>query len=544
MAVPRRRPRRSAVTLLFAVAASVASPGHAPAQDEPRDTLTIGIAQMSATLHPLIVGHVAKRYLLAMTLRPLVVFDKDWKQSCPVCADGRLSEGSQVTTVSLHPKARWGDGTPVTAEDAVFAWEVGRHAEGGATYHTMFRSIRRIEVFDDKTFRIHSDGPLALGEYYLLPAHLEGKIFAGAPREYGRRTRYDTDPTNPGLYHGPYRIAALVPGSEVVLERNPHWFGAPPYFRRITVKLLGDTAKAEASLLSGAIDYLAGEVGLSLEQVIEIEARHRDRFRFVYKPSLAYEHIAVNLDHAILADRRVRQALLLAIDREAVMREVYGGRIPVAHTFSLPEEMLGEAGVAHHPHDPTRAKALLDAAGWSEIRDGVRHDKAGVRLAFAFMTTEGNRGRERVQQIVQRQWREIGVEARIVNQPTRMLFDVTLKQRKFEGVVLKAWFRGPRSYGSFFLHSPEIPTAANNYAGQNYSGFRAADRVLAALARAGGQEKDALLVELQKTYTEELPELPLHFRGEAYVMPHWLEGVEPTGHADHSTNRVEYWRAK
>lgn len=544
MAVSRPRPRRSALLLVCAVAALLGRPELLAAQDKPRDADREGIAQLSATLHPLIVGHIAKRYLLAMTLRPLGVFDKEWKQVCPVCAGGRLSQGSQVTTLSIHPKARWGDGTPVTAKDAVFAWEVGRHDESGATSHAMFRSIRNIEVFDDKTFRIHSDRPLALGAFYLLPAHLEREIFAAAPRDYNRRTRYNTDPANPGLYYGPYRIVEYAAGAEVVLERNSHWFGAPPHFRRITIKLLADTATAEANLLSGGIDYLAGEVGLSLEQVIEIEARHRDRFRFVYKPSLIYEHIAANLDHAILADKRVRQALLLAIDREALMREVYGGKNPVAHTFSLPEEMLGEAGVVRYPYDPARAKALLDAAGWSELRDGVRHNKAGERLAFAFMTTEGNRGREQMQQIVQRQWREIGVEARIVNQPTRVLFDVTLKQRKFEGVVLKAWFRSPRSNGSFFLHSAQIPTAANNYAGQNYSGFRAADRVIDLLARALGREPAAYLVELQKIYTEELPELPLHYHAEAYVMPHWLDGVEPTGHADHSTNRVEFWRAK
>jgi len=543
MAVPRPRPRRSAVLLVCAVAALIGRPELLPARDK-RDTLTIGIAQLSATLHPLIVGHIAKRYLLAMTLRPLAVIDKDLKQACPVCAGARLSESSRVTTVSIHPDARWGDGTPVTAKDAVFAWEVGRHAESGATYHAMFRGIRNIEAFGEKSFRIHSDGPVVLGEFYLLPAHLESRIFAAGARDYDRRTLYNTDPANPGLYYGPYRIVEFAAGAHVVLERNPFWFGAPPHFRRITLKLLGDTATAEASLLSGGIDYLAGEVGLSLEQVIEIEARHSTRFRFVYKTSLVYEHIAANLDHPILGDMRVRLALLLAIDREKILREVYRGKNPVAHTFSLPEEELGEAGVRRHPHDPARARALLDAAGWSDIRGGIRHNQAGERLAFAFVTTAGNRGRELVQRIVQRQWREIGVETHIVNQPSAVLFDVTLKQRKFEGVVLKAWFRGPRSNGSFFLHSRQIPTAANNYAGQNYVGFRGADRVFEALARAGGRERAALLAELQKIYTEELPELPLHFRAEAYVMPHWLDGVEPTGHSDHSTNRVEFWRAK
>jgi peptide/nickel transport system substrate-binding protein len=537
------RARRLRVLACLALAWACLAPA-ALAQEKTRETLTIGIAQLSDTLHPLIVGHIAKRYLLGMTLRPVTIFDKDWKQVCTLCEPGRLSVGPGLATIDIHPEARWGDGTPLTAKDFIFAWEVGRHPDSGATYHAMFRAIRSIEAHSDKRFRLTFDRQPAFGEFYPLPAHLEREIFLAAPREYNRRTRYNTEPGNPGLYFGPYRIAAVVPGAAVTLEPNAHWFGRRPYFRRVVVKLLGDTKAVEDALLSGAIDYLAGEVGLSVEQVIDIETRHRERFRFVYKPSLVYEHIAVDVDHPILKDKRVRQALLLALDREAVTREVYGGKNLVAHSFALPQERLGEDGVQRYPHDPARAQALLDEAGWRELRDGVRHDQAGQKLAFAFMTTAGNRGRERVQELVQRQWRVVGVETRILNQPSAVLFDVTLKQRKVDGVVLKAWFRAPFSSGEFFLNSPQIPTAANNYAGQNYSGFRGADPVFAQLARAGGAERVRLLGGLQKIYTEELPELPLYFRAEAYVMPHWLEGVEPTGHADHSTHRIEFWRAK
>lgn len=533
-----------AVFVVLAVAALGSISRPAAAQDRPRDTLTIGIAQLSATLHPLIVGHIAKRYLLGMVLRPIAIFDKEWQRVCPVCADGRVSVGPRVATIVIHRDARWSDGTPVTSDDFVFAWEVGRHSESGATSHAMFRAIRNIEVFDDKRFRVHSDQPVVFGAFYPLPAHLERAIFAAAPGDYNRRTLYNVDPARPGLYYGPYRIVEADAASHVVLERNPHWFGPRPHFRRVTVKVLGDTATAEAALLSGGIDYLAGEVGLSVEQVIDIEARHRERFRFVYRPSLAYEHIAFDVDHPILKDRRVREALLLAVDREALVREIYAGRNPVAHTFSLPEEAMGEAGVRRHPHDPARARALLEEAGWREIRDGIRHDSQGQKLAFTFMTTAGNRGREGAQAFVAREWRAIGVETRIVNQPTAVLFDVTLKQRKFEGAVLKAWFRAPFSTGEFFLRSAQIPTTANNFAGQNYSGFRGADRVYAALATASGARRAALLSELQGIYTAELPELPLYFRAEAFVIPHWLEGVEPTGHADHSSHSIEYWRAK
>src|SRR3546814_18355727 len=100
-----------------------------------------------------------------------------------------------------------------------------------------------------------------MNDFRRLPAHIEEPIFDAAPEDYRKRTAYDTDPTNRGLYFGPYRLVEAVPGSRLVLERNETWLGKRPVFDRITVLTIAQTTELEANLLSGNVDMLAGELG-------------------------------------------------------------------------------------------------------------------------------------------------------------------------------------------------------------------------------------------------------------------------------------------
>ena len=138
-----------------------------------------------------------------------------------------------------------------------------------------------------------------------------GRCSRRIPATYRNRTLFDTDPTNPGLAFGPYRIAQLEPGSQIVLERNPTWWGEPPAFERIVIKAIENTTALEANLLSGEVDMIEGSARACRSiRRWRFERRHGDRFQVLYKPGLVYEHMDVMLDNPILADVRVRQALL------------------------------------------------------------------------------------------------------------------------------------------------------------------------------------------------------------------------------------------
>ncbi len=161
------------------------------------------------------------------------------------------------------------------------------------------------------------------------------------------------------------------------------------------------------------------------------------------------------------------------------------------------------------------------------------------------MTTAGNRTRELVQQVLQSQWRQVGIDVRIRNQPARVYFGQTLAKRKYTAMAMYAWLSAPESVPRSTLHSSEIPTEANNWRGQNYTGYvnpemdRLVERIEVELDRGA---RRALWRRLQHIYAEDLPVIPLYFRAEPYIYPKWLKGVAPTGHQITTTNWIENWR--
>ena len=549
--------KKSLISVLAAVFLFAAGEARAS-----REELVIGMTQFPSTFSPVINAMLAKSYILAMTRRPFVTYDQAWELTCMLCVELPTIENGLARRETLpgggvgmaldyeiQANATWGDGTPVTTEDVLFGWEVGKHPLTGVADRDAYERIVSIHVHGPKRFTVHLDKLYydypARGSFPILPAHLERDAFT-EPAEYRYRTLYDAEPTNPGLYFGPYRIEDVVSGSHVTLVINPSWWGETPHFARITVRVIENTAALEANLLSGAVDYVAGELGFSIDQALSFERRNGDAFKFLYKPGLVYEHIDLNLDNPILADRRVRRALLYALDRETLVATLFGGKQPVAHSNVNPLDWVNSDDVPVYPYDPATAAALLDEAGWTVFKDGVRHKSTGERLSLRLMTTAGNKIRELVEQVLQSQWKKIGIDITIKNEPARVFFGETVTKREFPAMAMYAWLSSPESVPRSMLHSAMIPTAENNWAGQNVMGFVNAE--MDALIEQTETELDreirrGLWRRMQQIYAGELPVLPLYFRAQAYILPPWLSGIEPTGHQASTTLWVERWRA-
>ena len=497
-----------------------------------------------------------------MAQRPFTAYDPKWQLICMLCTELPTIENGLAKieqqpdgrdgialTYTIRPEATWGDGTPLTTDDVLFTYQVGRHPQSGVSNAELYRRILGIDAIDAKTFVMHLDRVEfeynAINDFRPLPAHLERPVFEADPVAYRNRTIFDAEPANPGLYFGPYRITEVSSGAFIVLEPNPTWWGEPPQFKRIVVKVIENTAALEANLLSGSIDMIAGELGLTIDQALAFEKRHGDQFKIVYEPGLTYEHIDLNLDNPILADVRVRKALIMGLDREALSQQLFEGRQPVAHTSVNPLDWVHSDEVPRYHEDLAAAAALLDAAGWGQGQGGVRHNAAGEPLTLELMSTAGNRTRELVEQVLQSQWQRLGIDVRIRNEPARVFFGETVAKRKFGAMAMFAWISSPENVPRSTLHSEEIPTEANGWAGQNSTGYKnpEMDQLIDAIEVELDREKRrAMWHRLQEIYAEDLPSLPLYFRANPHVWPLWLEGVTPTGHMNPSTLWVEHWR--
>ncbi|MBP7843985.1 MAG: peptide ABC transporter substrate-binding protein [Proteobacteria bacterium] len=537
------------------------------ARSQAGGTLKIGVSQEFEILNPVISQMATSSYIFTMATGALTTIGEDWKWRCVLCTElptfenkmvKKLPGGKLLVNWEILPNAQWGDGTPLTGNDVKFSWMVGQHPNVSVGQRDTYSRVIALEVDKDNpkkfsmTFKESRYDYYQLGTFYILPKHLEEPIFEKTKNQassYEKQTLYNTDPGNPGLYFGPYVVKEIKLGSHIVLVKNPKYFGEAPKINQIVVKYVANTQALEANLLSGEIDMIS-EMGLFFDQLLGLEKKFRDntelgsKYRISLKQGTIYEHITFNFKDPIVKDKKVRQALAYGLDREKMVKALFDGRQEVALHNIHPLDPYYTDNVKRYSYDLNKAQQLLEEAGWKvNPSDGMRYkDKKPLELTL--MTTAQNQLRERIQVYVQAEWKKLGVEVKIKNEPARVFFGETVRKGTFPNLAMFAWVSSPDNPPQSTMHSKEIPTAKNGYSGQNSGGYvnAEADALLDKIPLEFNFDKRKLMVQrLQEIYAEELPALPLNLRADFAIVPSKMTGYETTGHQFYSTQYSWRW---
>lgn len=531
--------------------------------------LKIGISQEFENFNPLISNMSATSMMMRMVLRNLVTINADGKwvpvlaKEIPTLENGgakiveKNGKKKIVAVWEIHEWAKWGDGKPVICDDFGLALKIAASPNVSIAEKEVYTQVESI-VADPKnpqkctfTYEKPKWDFYTLGTFNPLPKHLEEAIFKkfGAQKEgYEKNTLYTKDPTNVGLFNGPYLISEIQLGDHVTFVPNPNYGGEAAKIKKIIVKLIPNTGTLEANLRSGTIDLIS-TLGLAFDQALGVEKKIKAEglpYTVLYQPSAVYEHIDLNLDNPFLKDIRVRKALVYSMNREDLVKALFEGKqTPAIHNIT-PKD-------AWYTDDPTKivlykfskrdAEKLLEEAGWKTGPDGFRY-KDGKKLSFTLMTTAGNKTRELVQVYLQNQWKQVGIEILIKNEPARVYFGETTKKRKFEAMAMFAWVSSPENSPKSTFHSINIPTQKNGWSGQNQMGWvnKSVDEAINKLdVEFNPQNRIVLVHEILKAYTDEVPVLPLYYRSDVAVIPTQLKNYRLTGHQFPETNEVEKW---
>ena len=240
---------------------------------------------------------------------------------------------------------------------------------------SLFESLEKVETVDARTaratFRTASPGQRSAFNLPLLPARLY------------RGTDVATNPANRRpLATGPFRLASWE-GGTIRLVRNTQYFGTPPAWEQVVLRVVPESSPAFQALLTGALDETR------LNAVQRVEAARDAAVREVRYDEIAYTYLAWNNRLPQFEDPRVRRALTMLIDRETIARTLYGGLARPANGPLPPGLWPHDATLAPLPYDPARAASLLDEAGWRKSRDGVR-SRGAHRLAFTLSSGGGS----------------------------------------------------------------------------------------------------------------------------------------------------------
>jgi peptide/nickel transport system substrate-binding protein len=511
---------------------------------ERQKSLTIGISQEPDSLWIPFKEMLASEEVARPTAYTLTIFDENrrlipWAaKEIPTEKNGQLvlfqedGKTKMRATWVLRDEFNWPDGTPLTADDFVLGFEIFKDPAQEIVDRTVVEKIEsmKAEGADRKTLVVTWKEPFAyyanFRQHEAVPVKVVRPLYESQAGEL-KKHPFGIKPQLAGAF----TIQEWVAGSHITAVRNPNAKGfLVPKLDRITWRIIPQTNTLEANIVSGTIDAIS-PIGLSFDQAVEFEKRHGDKFNVHFTEGLVWEHIDFNLDNPILADIRVRRALAHGANRQLICDELFFGRQPVAHGTQPPKSVYYNPDVMQYPFDPIRAKELLAEAGWLPGARGIRF-KDGKPLKLVLMTTSGNKMREQVETILQSQWRDLGVQIEIKNQPAKVFFSETMRKRKYSGMMMFAWTADPVRMSDTLWRCDNVPNKENNYQGQNIPGWcnpKATELISAMSTEMDADKRHSLGKQFEKVWAEELPALPLYFRVDVSVTRKGLRNWKPTG---------------
>jgi len=495
--------------------------------------LRYGSLQEPDTLNPLLSDLLATAEVGRLVFSGLVsTNDKgewlpDLASDVPTTANGGVTPDGLRITYRLRQGVTWHDGVPFTAEDVKFTWQLIMNQKINIVSRDGYDRISAIETPDPNTVVVK------FREYY--PSYLT--LFTTILPKHRLETAGDINkaPFNRApIGTGPFIFKEWQIAEAIIFEANPTYFQGKPILKKLIYKIVPDSSMLLTQLKAGEVDIISN-IGFSyLEQVRAVEG-----VRTVITPTMIWEHMDFNLDNPLFQDARVRKAVSIAIDRQAIVTEVLRGAAIPAHSDQSPLSWAYSPMQQTPAVDVNAARDLLIQAGWTPGPDGIM-TKDNKKLAFSLTTPVGNKLREHTAQKIAEQLKRIGVSVEVRPVDAALFFNELLKGRRFEA-ALYAWVAGIDPDNFNLWNSQRIPRSANGYTGKNYPGWR--NQEVDQLTDLGMRTIDVaarkeIYFRIQDLLREDCPVVPLYFRGNIDAVKSVVANYQPN-----STFSGNLWNA-
>ncbi len=393
----------------------------------------------------------------------------------------------------------WPDGVPLTLDDVIFTYDLLRTASvrpSPAPPDAL--STARIAKADARSLRIELDQPFAALPAYLTTGILPQHLLKDATAQTIGESPFNQRPVGAG----PYRLVELTP-SHAVLEANSVYHAGMPFIERFELRFFKDGQSLLAAMTAQELDGAYFTSGLSEAEELSLENDGGLRRQLLSTGDLTLVYL--NLDRTIFSDRRVRQALLYAIDRDRIAALVYGGMARKVDSPLVDGIWSQVDALSRYGTDQRTAGLLLDEAGWRLNSSGER-ERNGAKLAFELTTTPDTFD-VMVANELAAQWKQVGVTATVqVKGSTTIVRDVL----------------GPRAFDALLFEQPSAPdpdpypywhSGEATPAGFNLASFEdnRVDQLLTQ-ARSTPQivRREDLYRQFQELFAQEVPSLPLY----------------------------------
>jgi peptide/nickel transport system substrate-binding protein len=382
----------------------------------------------------------------------------------PTPENGGISKDGLAVTYHLRKGVHWQDGPLFTADDVIYTWQQVMNPANNVGSRVGYDVIAGIDKKDDYTIVVHLKKPFAPfvasfftmsgNPYPILPKHLLS--------QYADINHADFN--NKPVGTGPFIVQSWEKGNVIVMVANPNYWRGPPKLKKVEYHIIPNENTLLTQLQTHELDFTYNASSSQYEELKNIPGTR------VYLTAFTqYGQLGINTTTPALSDKRVRQALTYATDRAEIIHKI-------SHDVNIPADSdqptflwAYNKNVKKYPYDIAMAGTLLDAAGWTMGSDGYRHNAKGEKLSVQLTAATGRQDSIQTEEIVQAQWRKVGVEATIKDYLSPQLFASygaggIYQTGKFE-IGNYSWINGVDPDNSTLWMCDQIPSAG--VAGQN-----------------------------------------------------------------------------
>lgn len=469
--------------------------------------LTVGFADAISSLDPQLNNHAGDHNASHMMFGALTAKEVDGV--VPYAAESWTLIDPTTWEFKIRDNANWTDGTPVTSEDVKFSYERASDVPGSiASYRGFLRTVDSVEIVDDKTLRVITNVPnpllpINLSMVYLISKHVGETASSNA---------YNSGEALVGM--GPYTLEGYTPGDRLKMTRNEDFFGPKYEWDNVEYRYIPNPAARSAALLSGDVDVI-DKVSISdldtLNASNDVTVHSYPGLRvLLLQPSFNPEPSELITDNAgklldvnPLLDVKVRQAMSIAINREAIVDRIMRGGATVANQW-MPADSFGfDPEIEEIAYDPEAAKALLAEAGYPDGFNLTMH-VPGDRYPMATETA----------QAVAQFWTRVGITTQVESVPYSVYGGKA--NRNEYAMSMIGWGNGTGE-GTYAMTTILATSDKEKGLGATNWGRYSSERLDAALKKATSEFDDAkreeFIREGAKAVSEEVGVIPLfHYK--------------------------------
>ncbi len=427
----------------------------------------------------------------------------------PWLADSWEMPNAQTYVFHLHQGVHFHNGQLLTARDVKWTFDSLLSGKIRSAKTSTYAPVEHIDAPDDYTVVFHLKEPFAPMLWNLSDGAI-GIVPYGSGDDFNR---------NP-IGSGPFRFVRAQMDKEVVIERNPNYWAAAAKLERVEFKVIPDATTRALELRKKSADIalnsLAADTVVALERDRDLTVAHSD--------GTIYAYLAMNLRDPILKDVRVRHAMAYAINVEPIIHYLLRDQARPAYGVLPPQHWAYNSDVAKYPHDPARARQILDDAGY-RASNGIR-----FHLTMKTSTDESTR---LLAAVLQQQLREVGIALDIRTFEFATFFaDVTKGAYQVHSL---RWVGGSNLDPDIFEHIFDSGSFAPKRANRTfYSNPRVDELIREARGTVDQQKRKVIYDEVQRILADDLPYINLWYLDNVLVHTNRVRGIEmsPSGNYD------------